>query len=368
MKIIVLLLLILCSTKIFTQTILYETINSTTDFYLLIPHTLINMQKHENLSLNLNFNFSYGFKTVLSKQSIVNWNYTDSLTDTEYLKYHFQISMYPGEYDLNLKVQNYHAGIALDKNYNIFIPQKSKIIGNLQIDSFVNNNLLFPSSESWSLTADSVHANIRFSQNPVKLDLYINEDFFKSMKINDLSASIKLPKDVLDTDIFTIYAKIYFKDKTYISEFKPFSTSLLIEQRYTYRQQLQQLRYIMTQNEYDFFRTLKDEELPAQIELFWLKNDPSPHRKKNEYRETFYKRILFADEHFPVKGFRAGWQTDRGMIYIKYGEPDLITVENFPIGKYPVIIWSYYKLNRNFYFDDKRGFGHYELREKWYID
>jgi hypothetical protein len=59
-----------------------------------------------------------------------------------------------------------------------------------------------------------------------------------------------------------------------------------------------------------------------------------------------------------------GWASDRGRIYIKFGEPDEITTDVHPIGRYPNITWTYYKQNKEFYFADVKGYGQYILRNK----
>ena len=54
-----------------------------------------------------------------------------------------------------------------------------------------------------------------------------------------------------------------------------------------------------------------------------------------------------------------------GRIYIIYGEPDQILSDVFPVGRLPSITWYYYSLNKVFVFYDFRGYGNYELRNKW---
>ena len=47
---------------------------------------------------------------------------------------------------------------------------------------------------------------------------------------------------------------------------------------------------------------------------------PEPDTEENEYREEYYERIAYANEHF-ASGI-PGWKTDRGRIYITWGKPD----------------------------------------------
>ncbi len=81
------------------------------------------------------------------------------------------------------------------------------------------------------------------------------------------------------------------------------------------------VRWIITDQERKAFKSLSnDEERDAFIEQFWQRRNPDPDSPENTYREEHYRRIAYANEHFPAG--KPGWMTDRGMIYIKYGAAD----------------------------------------------
>ncbi|MDQ6786460.1 MAG: GWxTD domain-containing protein, partial [Acidobacteriota bacterium] len=87
--------------------------------------------------------------------------------------------------------------------------------------------------------------------------------------------------------------------------------------------------YIITGDEKKAFNALKtDEERENFIENFWRRRDPNPDTEENEYREQYYERIAYANEHF-ASGI-PGWKTDRGRIYITFGKAD--EVETHPTG------------------------------------
>jgi GWxTD domain-containing protein len=71
-----------------------------------------------------------------------------------------------------------------------------------------------------------------------------------------------------------------------------------------------------------------DEEREQFIEQFWARRNPDPDSDTNSYREEYYERIAYANEHY-ASGV-PGWKTDRGRIYIKYGKPD--EIESHPAG------------------------------------
>jgi GWxTD domain-containing protein len=87
--------------------------------------------------------------------------------------------------------------------------------------------------------------------------------------------------------------------------------------------------YIITDEERKAFKKLQtDDERERFIEEFWRRRDPDPDTDENEYREEYYERIAYANEHF-ASGI-PGWKTDRGRIYITWGKPD--EVDSHPAG------------------------------------
>lgn len=136
--------------------------------------------------------------------------------------------------------------------------------------------------------------------------------------------------------------------------------------------------YIITKEERKAFNALQtDEERENFIENFWRRRDPNPDTEENEYREEYYERIAYANEHF-TSGI-PGWKTDRGRIYIAWGKPD--SIESHPTGgsydrpsyegggsttTYPFEIWFYRHLDNvgdglEIEFVDPTGTGEYRM-------
>src|SRR5437588_6091655 len=87
--------------------------------------------------------------------------------------------------------------------------------------------------------------------------------------------------------------------------------------------------YIITDEERKAFKKLQtDDERERFIEEFWRPREPDPDTEENEFKEQYYERIAYANEHY-ASGI-PGWKTDRGRIYIMYGKPD--EVESHPAG------------------------------------
>src|ERR1700722_869459 len=87
--------------------------------------------------------------------------------------------------------------------------------------------------------------------------------------------------------------------------------------------------YIISDEERKAFKQLSnDEERDQFIEAFWQRRDPTPDTEENEFKEEHYRRIEYANEHFPA-GI-PGWKSDRGRIYIMYGPAD--EIDSHPSG------------------------------------
>ena len=79
--------------------------------------------------------------------------------------------------------------------------------------------------------------------------------------------------------------------------------------------------YLITPEERDVFLKLTtDDEKDQFIDQFWRRRDPDPESAGTSFKAEHYRRIAYANEHFHA-GI-AGWRTDRGMIYIKFGPPN----------------------------------------------
>src|SRR5690349_3223236 len=136
--------------------------------------------------------------------------------------------------------------------------------------------------------------------------------------------------------------------------------------------------YIITDEERKAFKKLAtDDERERFIEEFWRRRDPDPDTDENEFKEEYYERIAYANEHFS-SGI-PGWKTDRGRIWIMYGKPD--ERETHPMGggyerpsyegggsttTYPFEVWFYRYLPNvgsgiEIEFIDPTGSGEYRI-------
>jgi GWxTD domain-containing protein len=124
------------------------------------------------------------------------------------------------------------------------------------------------------------------------------------------------------------------------------------------------LVYVMTPSEQGIFSTLSLEGKRSWLRQFWAKRDPTPGTVRNEEQEGFYRRIAEANRRFREGGSTAipGWRTDRGRIFIKYGEPDEVLERRQAASSNPYEAWKFTRGRAlKFVFMDLTRFGNYVL-------
>lgn len=111
---------------------------------------------------------------------------------------------------------------------------------------------------------------------------------------------------------------------------------------------------ITNQNERDYTKTLlanNDEvQMRQYIIYFWEKRNPGESAAKwAEYEQ----QVKLVNEKFSSP-YVKGYDTDRGIIFLRYGAPNNIRSNDFDNRSFPYEIWQYYKIknfsNRKFVF------------------
>ena len=127
---------------------------------------------------------------------------------------------------------------------------------------------------------------------------------------------------------------------------------------------LDQMRYIVTDEEYKLLKKTKRKEREKLFYQFWDDRDPTPGTITNELMDQYYYRVRYTNEKFAA--FQPGWKTDMGMIYILFGPPDDMQRSFGQNSRNTYEIWYYYSINRNFSFYDENGFGDFKLTTPYY--
>jgi len=155
------------------------------------------------------------------------------------------------------------------------------------------------------------------------------------------------------------------------------------ELKTAYKDWIDQVDIILTDSERQSWKKLaNDDEREQFIQTIWRLRDPDPDTDENEFKDEFYERVTYANEHF--SSGKPGRMTDRGRIYIKFGKPD--EIESHPAGgsyerpynegggsttTYPFEKWFYRNLPNvangvELEFVDPTGSGEYRLARNPY--
>lgn len=124
------------------------------------------------------------------------------------------------------------------------------------------------------------------------------------------------------------------------------------------------LVYLMTWDEQGIYPSLTLDGKRTYLREFWARRDPTPRTPRNEEQEAFYARIAEANRRFREGGAAdvPGWRTDRGRIFIRYGEADAVLSHPLPGSTRPYEAWKFTRVKAlKYVFMDLTGFGNYAL-------
>jgi GWxTD domain-containing protein len=122
---------------------------------------------------------------------------------------------------------------------------------------------------------------------------------------------------------------------------------------------LEVLSLIATNEELSDLRNAAYDDRPRAWVEFWKKRDPTPGTDVNEALEEHLRRVRYVNAEFG--SVDPGWKTDRGRVYIQYGQPDQVDTATDPYMQGEYLIWRYYENNLVFVFYDRFGLGDYRL-------
>jgi len=124
------------------------------------------------------------------------------------------------------------------------------------------------------------------------------------------------------------------------------------------------LLYLAEQRELTIYPGLTVEGKQRFLREFWRRRDPTPGTAANEAEDGFYRRIAEANQRFREGGAARipGWRTDRGRVFIRYGDPDDVRRDPQTGADRPWEAWKYTKSRElKFVFLDLTRLGNYSL-------
>ncbi len=128
---------------------------------------------------------------------------------------------------------------------------------------------------------------------------------------------------------------------------------------------LDMMYYILTEEEYDKLNEGDYADKFINILNYWKKKDPTPGTEYNEAMAEYFKRVDYAFFNFQTPSRQDGAKTERGKIYILYGNPE-DTERILKSGK-ATEIWTYDNINKEFIFETQPA-GDFKLKEIKDID
>ena len=81
------------------------------------------------------------------------------------------------------------------------------------------------------------------------------------------------------------------------------------------------LRYITSKDEYKKMNKKDPDSTKVEVDQFWVKHAGSIERAQTLVR-SYYNRVQDANRYF--SSYMEGWKTDRGIIYVVYGPPNIV--------------------------------------------
>jgi GWxTD domain-containing protein len=151
-----------------------------------------------------------------------------------------------------------------------------------------------------------------------------------------------------------------------IKHFRVYKASPLVEEKETYftdeeMEYYDRIEYIASNAEFSEYKSYADTGKVEFLKRFWAKRDGDPVTPENEGLREFINRIEYVEDKFSTP-FKSGYHTDRGRIYIKYGDPDVQERHQFESDYKPYEIWEYYSYGGyKFIFSDMGGDGEFSL-------
>ena len=313
-----------------------------------------------------------------SKDSTISRNYKEAITVEPFIDSSFAVSNI--QFASKILQDSPNKNSVFYKNSFEIIPLPTSILGE-------NQPVLFHYFELYNL--QNINVGFPLKLNVSVLDSRRNVHFQKSKEISRATDSRVEVGTVLvnkyPTDTYTIIVSLFDSLKNYsVSSAKKFyvlnpsvevNDSVYGEFTDVFATQFgamseeelddlfEKSKYIAAGGEIDQYNSLNGKEGKQKFILqFWNQRDTEPSTPQNEFFMEYLKRVEYSNQHFKALG-KKGWRTDRGRVFLKYGEPS--EIERFPnqIDTKPYEIWYYNEIEGGviFIFADLTNFSDYQL-------
>ena len=216
--------------------------------------------------------------------------------------------------------------------------------------------------------ADSLSINVRLYKKD-KDQKSLMAQGFVDPKINEDSTvcmSYLFPYEQMDEGDYSVRFTVESGNKNFEIE-RDFSILWFTKPLYLYKVDLaiRPMKYLISPAEMEKVKDMNLDELKKWFDDYWKKRDPTPETVYNELMTEFYVRVTEAVRKYSTR-FKEGWQTDRGMVLLLYGEPTEVENRKYAANSIPHIIWKYKQdgADQVFTFVDKDQTGEFTLIDK----
>ncbi|MFH0734409.1 MAG: GWxTD domain-containing protein [bacterium] len=233
-----------------------------------------------------------------------------------------------------------------DNKYDLVIPIFDKSVKEINIDIIQNKESIYskkiqnPSNNYYSFFENVNAISIKSDSSKKEVNLF---------KIENLSS-------IIDEGVIDISVKVDNKVFSYSYIVKWFNKPKCLEFP---ELAIKSLGLFMNKDIVSELLNNNSDNYYIELKKVWNKYFPSPNTKYNKKMLEFYNRVDYAWEKFPAIGKKGG-DSDRGIIYIKYGSPDKIE-RTYTERDNTVEVWYYEKIDKQFVFEDKTGLGNFTL-------
>jgi len=362
---VILAVLLVWVSSLWSQELIIDQYQDGIDVWILIPYKTFVFGKeaqttHYQLAVEILDN---GKKPVFRYDERLNIPRLPDMVESA-VPINFRTQLESNRYSISVLLKNLDLGGSLTWGKNFSVDDRLTDIGSTLIVGKHQGMRFVPAS--WKqlrlpLQSCMVHQRMSIPTDSLAIKLNRGEEHLTVVIHNPMNVTQDILSVIRQFEPDDITVTVYETNIQYRTVPIMYSEWFSYNHTYSLKDQLQQVRYVASQNEWNTLRRLKGDNLSLAIDQFWQKHDPSPGTNRNEAREEFYRRVMYADEQYTIHKRLRGWKSDRGRVYIKFGTPDDIESDVFPVGQKPSITWHYFRLNKSFRFIDQRGYGDYRL-------
>jgi len=291
----------------------------------------------------------------------------------------FDISMQDAAYEMELTIEDRNLNQSREE-FREFSKNKKCIPENfmfLNSDSTlvyykenpIGNKLRFVSKY---MQCDSLEVRVFNEIQTIALPPFANKRIYPDF--GKYISKLELTCDTIDCDLTNL------KNKTlYVSSSKSKGEEGFLISRYTNHYPeiktvdllVEPLRYISSRDEYSAL-TDSTKHRRREFEKFWLDKSDQDRESARHLIKEYYSRVEHANRNYST--YKEGWKTDRGMIYIIFGEPESIDNEGGKEERWiyssrsgtSSISFSFYREDGNFQENDYALIRNPMFKSMWY--